>query len=80
MPLQIANPNVVRKVEALADALGLTKTAAVERAVDRLLLESGTETANDAGRMAALLRQLDRIPDRQDAEDALAWDAHGLPK
>lgn len=80
MPLQIANPNVVRKVEALADALGLTKTAAVERAVDRLLLESGKETANDAGRVAAILRQLDRIPDRQGVEDPMAWDAHGLPK
>ena len=36
MPLQIANPKVVAKVEKLARAMGLTKTARVERAVDRL--------------------------------------------
>jgi antitoxin VapB len=31
-------------------------------------------------RVAALLAQLDRIPDRADASDPLAWDDHGLPK
>jgi antitoxin VapB len=30
--------------------------------------------------MAALLAQLDRVPDRPDAFDPLEWDAHGLPK
>jgi hypothetical protein len=29
--------------------------------------------------MAALLAQFDRIPDRSDATDPLAWDEHGLP-
>jgi hypothetical protein len=29
--------------------------------------------------MAALLAQLDQIPDRVDAFDPLAWDAAGLP-
>jgi hypothetical protein len=33
MPLQIANPIVARKVEELAQATGLSKIAAVERAV-----------------------------------------------
>ena len=37
MALQIANPAVVRKVETLARLKGISKTAAVERAVDRLL-------------------------------------------
>ena len=37
MPLQIANPEVVRKVDELAKATGLSKTAAVGRAVDRML-------------------------------------------
>jgi prevent-host-death family protein len=32
------------------------------------------------GRMAALLTQIDRIPDRVDAWDPLAWDEHGLPQ
>jgi antitoxin VapB len=30
--------------------------------------------------MAALLAQLDRVPDRADAHDPLEWDGSGLPK
>ena len=78
MALQIANPTVVAKVERLARVTGLTKTAVVERAIDRLASE--TRGASDPGRMAALLAQLDRVPDRADAFDPLEWDAHGLPK
>jgi antitoxin VapB len=78
MALQIANPAVVAKVERLARATGLTKTAVVERAVDRLAGE--IQGASDHGRMAALLAQLDRVPDRADAVDPLAWDDQGLPK
>jgi antitoxin VapB len=78
MALQIANPVVVAKVERLARATGLTKTAVVERAVDRLAGE--TQGASDPGRMTALLAQLDRVPERADAFDALEWDAEGLPK
>ncbi len=79
MALQIANPAVVSKVERLAKATGLSKTAVVERAVDRLLSEIA-DTSDQAERIAALLAQLDRIPDRADAFDPLAWDEHGLPK
>ncbi len=32
-----------------------------------------------AERIAALLSQLDRIPDRPDAFNPLEWDDHGLP-
>jgi antitoxin VapB len=78
MALQIANPVVVAKVERLARATGLTKTAVVERAIDRLASE--TQGAPAPGRMAALLAQLDRVPDRVDAFDPLEWDAQGLPK
>lgn len=78
MSLQIANPVVVDKVERLARATGLTKTAAVEQAVEKLLLEM--EGAGDAAqRLGALLAQIDRIPDRSDASDPLQWDEHGLP-
>lgn len=78
MSLQIANPAVVDKVERLARATGLTKTAAVEQAVEKLLLEM--EGAGDAAqRLGALLAQIDRIPDRSDASDPLQWDEHGLP-
>ena len=79
MALQIANPAVVSKVERLAKATGLSKTAAVERAVDRLLSES-IGTSDCAERLAALLAQLDRIPERPDAFDPMEWDEHGLPK
>ena len=37
MALQIANPSVVSKVERLVRRTGLSKTAAVEQAVDRML-------------------------------------------
>ena len=79
MALQIANPAVVSKVERLAKRTGLSKTALVERAIDRLGMET-TDASNQAARLAALLAQLDRIPDRTDAYDAVPWDAQGLPK
>ncbi|MGF6231270.1 antitoxin VapB [Inquilinus ginsengisoli] len=79
MALQIANPAVVEKVERLARATGLTKTALVERAVDRLAEEIGV-SADTTDRFEALLAQLDRIPDRPDAVDPLGWDDQGLPK
>ncbi len=78
MALQIANPAVVSKVERLAKRTGLSKTAVVEQAVDRMLSEQADPSARSE-RMAALLTQLDRIPDRVDAVDPLTWDEHGLP-
>jgi antitoxin VapB len=78
MALQIANPVVVAKVERLAKAIGLTKTAVVERAIDRLAAE--THGALDPRRrMATLLAQLDQVPDRPDAFDPLPWNDNGLP-
>ena len=81
MALQIANPVVVAKVERLAKATGLTKTALVERAIDRLACETlgAADLARSAAPMAALLAQLDRVPDRADAFDPLPWDPQGLP-
>ncbi len=83
MALQIANPVVVKKVERLAKAVGLSKTAAVERAVDKLLAETVgvAKSRNTASAsMAALLAQLDQVADRKDAFDPLEWDEHGLPR
>ncbi len=79
MALQIAKPSVVSKVERLAKRTGLSKTAVVERAVDRLLNETA-QPSKQAARLTALLAQLDRIPDRSDASNPLEWDEHGLPK
>ena len=78
MALQIVNPAVVSKVERLAKVTGLSKTAVVERAVDRLLSET-VGIPDQIACMTALLDQLDRIPDRADAFDPLPWDQHGLP-
>lgn len=81
MALQIANPGVVRKVEQLAKASGLTKTGAVERAVDLMLRDMpDAKRATKSSSLMALLAQLDQIPDRPDALDPLEWDEHGLPK
>lgn len=79
MALRIAKPSVVSKVERLAKRTGLSKTAIVEQAVDRLLGETANPS-RQTSRLSALLSQLDRIPDRRDAADPLAWDDHGLPK
>jgi antitoxin VapB len=79
MALQIANPVVVGKMERLAKATGLSKTAVVERALDRLLGETMVKTDSDK-RVAALLAQLDRVQDRADAFDPMDWDEQGLPK
>ena len=78
MALQIANPVVVAKVERLARATGMTKTAVVERAIDRLAGDIAGATPN--GRIAKILAQFDRIPDRADAHDPLEWDESGLPR
>jgi antitoxin VapB len=78
MALQIANPKVVAKVERLARATGMTKTAVVERALDQL--ESETQLRNADMRIEALLAQMDLVQDRPDAFDPLQWDAQGLPK
>jgi len=79
MALQIANAAVVEKVERLARAIGSTKTAAVEEAVDRMLVERD-RPGKLRDRIDALLGQIDRIPDRADAFDPLEWDEQGLPR
>ena len=81
MALQIANPTVVAKIDRLAQTTGLSKTAAVEKAVDLLLARQ--ETADDAemwDRFDAILAQLDRVPDDPRPFDPLEWDEHGLPR
>ena len=78
MAVQIANPGVARKIALLAKATGLSKTAAVEMAVDRALQSGGSQSR--AAMLAALLERFDQIPDRPDAYDPMEWDEHGLPR
>ena len=80
MAIQIANPEVVKKVSRLAQVTGLTKTAAVELAVDRLVRESAQARGGSGDGMAALLAQFDQVPDRPDAFDPVEWDDQGLPR
>lgn len=81
MPVQIANPVVVAKIERLAAATGLTKTAAVEMAVDGMLANRQVTSEDDfEARAQAILAQMDRVPDRADAFEPIEWDEHGLPR
>lgn len=81
MALQIANPVVVDKATRMAQVLGVSKTAVVERALDLLASDIAVVSAPDLHeRLTALLAQLDRIPDRPDASDPLQWDEAGLPR
>jgi len=80
MALQIANPVVVAKIEALASKTGLTKTAAVEKAVDALLNEPAGRSEAIWERFDAILAQIDQIPETGNYSDPLEWDEFGLPK
>jgi len=81
MPLQIANPAVVAKVEQLARTTGLSKTAAVEKAVDAMLQEQRPSPRDgEWARLRAILAQIDRIPDLPSQVDPFDWDEHGLPR
>ncbi len=81
MALQIANPVVVAKVDRLAKATGLSKTAAVEKAVDLLLqAQLGDRTSGTEQRMDAILAQIDRIPALPAPYDPFEWDENGLPR
>lgn len=81
MPVQIANPQVVAKIERLSRVSGLGKTAAVEAAVDRMLGELAcVEEADPWAGVDAVVAQLRRLPNRPDAFEAIEWDAAGLPK
>lgn len=76
--VQIANPTVVEKIEALVRATGLNRTAAVEKAVDNLLSELQRVAVWE--RFDEILREIDRLPERDLSSDPLEWDENGLPR
>ena len=81
MPVQIANPLVVAKIERLSRITGLGKTATVEAALDRMLAEAGATSSDSpwAG-IDAALTHLHRLTPRTDAFEAVEYDEAGLPK
>lgn len=80
MAVQIANPQVIAKIERLCELTGLGKTATVEAALDLLLeARSSVETASPWAGVDGLIAQLHRLPTRPDAYDAVRYDEKGLP-
>jgi len=80
MPVQIANPDVVAKIERLSRITGLGKTAAVDAAVTKMIDEVGAvEGADPWARFDATLRQIRNLPRRTDAFEAIDYDESGLP-
>jgi antitoxin VapB len=81
MALQIANPAVVDKIHELARVTGMTKTAAVEKAVDEMLKGTqGIDRTIERARMHSLLAQFDRTRPNPQPVEAITWDEFGLPK
>lgn len=81
MAVQIANPQVIAKIERLSQLTGLGKTAAVEAALNHMLSAMDQPVSDPGwGRFDAVLTQLHRLPPRQDAYDAVEYDENGLPK
>jgi len=79
MPVHIANPSVVAKIERLTHVTGLGKTAAVEAAVDRMLAD--TDPASDPWEgVDRIVAQMERLSDRADGFEAVEWDDAGLPR
>ena len=81
MPIQIANPDVVAKIERLSEITGLGKTAAVEAAVTKMIEEVGAPGSTDPWRrFDAVLKQIRALPPRPDAFQAVDYDESGLPR
>ncbi len=81
MAIQIANAIVVGKIERFAALSGLSKTAAVEMAIDAMLAGKTKDDMDDGrARLDAMLAQFDRIPDLPRGHDPLEWDELGLPR
>ena len=75
MPIQIADPAVVAKIERLAAVSGLSKTAAVEKAVDAMLAaRRESRNARRDGPFRPFWRSSIELPERPDAFDPLDWD------
>jgi antitoxin VapB len=89
MAVQIANPEVVRKIEWLATTLNTSKTAAVERALDaysggllqaQMAAEGRSNEQLRYERLMSIVKKFDAIPDANpNSPSDLEWDENGLP-
>jgi len=80
MPIQIANPAVVAKIERLSRITGLGKTAVVDAAVTKMIEQVKAPDGSDSwSRFDAVLTQIRALPLRPDAFDAVDYDEAGLP-
>ncbi len=80
MAVQIANPAVVAKIEKLARTTKLSKTAAVEKAVDAMLAVQPAAGETIREQMDRILAQIDKLPRVEHPIEPLEWDEFGLPK
>jgi antitoxin VapB len=81
MSIQIANPQVIEKIERLSRLTGLCQAATVKAAVDRMLRELAADASSDpwAG-VDAIVAQLHMLTPRLDSFEAAEYDDVGLPK
>ncbi len=81
MSVQIADRQVIEKIERLSRLTGLGQTVTVEAAVDRMLTElEGDESSDPWAGVDAIVAQLHLIPLRSDNFEAVEHDDMGLPK
>jgi hypothetical protein len=71
--------SIGRALHSLARDLGMTKLAVIERAIDEHSRTASPTAQTQVRPWEAVLEEYDRIPDREESRDPLAWNAHGLP-
>jgi len=81
MPIQIADPDLVARIERLSRLTGLGKTAAVDAAVTKMIEEiTRPESSGSWSRFDAILTQIRALQPRFDAFNAVEYDEAGLPE
>jgi len=82
MGVHIANKQVADKIAEAARRLGCSKTAAVERALDQLLLgDQAPSVPTENHSLVEALDQLAQLPtiDERTPEEIIGYDENGLP-
>jgi antitoxin VapB len=92
--VQIANPQLVQKIEWLAKTMNIGKTAVIDRAVELLSaqfqrdkeLKSAEAVANPKTTLNAeqlmfleIVERIHKTPNAPNPVDPFDWDEHGLP-